>query len=120
LDYFTVNAGPTFRTAAASRARFFFRTISLTIPGLTFGLSRLHNLSVDAAPDLWPFARSDCFFSGAVTLGAGHTGLRLRFWDLDDFSVNAAPPRSCSSAASLCFFSGIETLEFARLRLGRA
>lgn len=81
------------------------RSVALTTPLPAIRFGGLHDLSgrsvgsgvglgvgrVEAAPTGLPFTMRECFFSGAITLIASHSGLGL--WDLDHFSVNAAPPR---------------------------
>jgi hypothetical protein len=81
-----------------------------------FGFGRLHDLSIDAAPDFsssssWTIPAR--FFFGAVTSSAFHSGLRL--WDLDNFAVNAAPPGRDFGATPLSLVLGTKTLELARL-----
>jgi hypothetical protein len=82
-----------------------------------FGFGRLHDLSIDAAPDFWTSSSSWTiparFFFGAVTSSAFHSGLRL--WDLDNFAVNAAPPGRDFGATPLSLVLGTKTLELARL-----
>jgi hypothetical protein len=79
-------------------------------------------LSVHAAPNGFAFTMRARFFLGAVTLSTSRPGLRLCLGDLDDFSINAAPPISSSASwtipARFLFRRVTLKLSLASFRLG--
>jgi hypothetical protein len=119
LRYSTIDADPAGFTFAIL-ASFLLGTKRSTASCATLLFGNLGHLSIHAAPNGLRLAMRTRFFFGSVTWQTSL--LRIRFRKLRDVSVDTDPAEFSAALATtaLCLFPGIKTLEFARLRLGRA